>query len=115
MWFFKSWSFKSRYGQLPFKMRNFTEGYQEDCREDIKKEFSSITEKLPNILTRLELKFAKQKMHDYFVDILGHSKPVKLPLFTANEVAKFINNKRAYVGVLFLMIGVETVLYSLMC
>lgn len=114
MWFIKSWIYKSRYGNLPFKMRNFTESYQEDCRESIKEEFKGITAKLPNIWTRIELKFAKQKMHDTYVDILGKSNPVKQPIFSENEVARFKQNFWAYLGVLVLMIFFESVLYSLM-
>jgi hypothetical protein len=114
MWFIKSWIYKNRYGNLPFKMRNFTESYQEDCREAIKDEFKSITAKLPDIWTKINLKDAKQKMHDSFVDILGRSNPVKQPIFTENEVAKFKQNFWAYLGVLGLMVFFESVLYSLM-
>lgn len=114
MWFIKSWIYKSRYGKLPFKMRNFTESYQEDCRESVKEQFKGITAKLPSIWTRLNLKDAKQKMHNNFVDILGRSTPVKQPIFSENEVAKFRQNRYAYVVVLFLMIFFESVLYSLM-
>ena len=95
-------------------MRNFTESYQEDCRESIKEEFKGITAKLPNIWTRINLKDAKQKMHDSFVDILGHSNPVKQPIFSENEVARFKQNFWAYVGVLLLMVFFESVLYSMM-
>jgi len=114
MWFIKSWIYKSRYGKLPFKMRNFTESYQEDCRESIKEEFQAITAKLPNIWTRINIKDAKQKMHDNFVDILGRSNPVKQPIFSENEVARFKQNFWAYVGVLLLMVFFESVLYSMM-
>jgi len=114
MWFIKSWIIKSRYGNLPFKMRNFTESYQEEAREAIKEEFKGITAKKEDIWTRIELKKAKDKMHNNFVDILGHSNPVKQPIFTENEVAKFRQNRYAYVGVLFLMVFFESVLYSLM-
>lgn len=113
MWFIKSWIYKSRYGNLPFKMRNFTESYQEDCRESIKEEFKGITAKLPDIWVRLNLKDAKQKMHNNFVDILGRSNPMKQPIFTANEVAKFSNNRRAYLIVLVIMLAFETFLYSM--
>jgi len=95
-------------------MRNFTESYQEDCRESIKEEFKGITAKLPNIWTRINLKDAKQKMHDNFVDILGRSNPVKQPIFSENEVARFKQNFWAYVGVLLLMVFFESVLYSMM-
>lgn len=114
MWFIKSWIYKSRYGKLPFKMRNFTESYQEDCRESIKEEFKGITAKLPNIWTRINLKDAKQKMHDSFVDILGRSNPVKQPIFSENEVARFKQNFWAYLVVLVIMIFFESVLYSMM-
>lgn len=114
MWFIKSWIYKSRYGKLPFKMRNFTESYQEDCRESIKEEFKGITAKLPNIWTRINLKDAKQKMHDNFVDILGRSNPVKQPIFSENEVARFTQNFWVYVIVLFVMVFFESVLYSMM-
>ena len=114
MWFIKSWIYKNRYGNLPVKMRNFTESYQEECREAIKEEFKGITAKLPNIWTRIKLKFAKQKMHDTYVDILGRSKPVKQPIFSENEVARFRQNFLAYFGVLVLMIIFESILYSLM-
>jgi len=95
-------------------MRNFTESYQEECREAIKDEFAEITKKLPDIWVRLNLKNAKQKMHDNFVDILGRSQVVKQPIFTENEIAKFKQNRYAYMFVLFLMIFFESVLYSLM-
>lgn len=114
MWFIKSWIHKGRYGKLPFKMRNFTETYQGTCRETIKQEFKVITAKLPDIWVRINLKDAKQKMHDNFVDILGRSNPVKQPIFTANEVAKFTRNSYAYVGVLIIMLLFETFLYSLL-
>lgn len=113
MWFIKSWIYKSRYGNLPFKMRNFTESYQEDCRESIKEEFKGITAKLPDIWTRLNLKDAKQKMHNNYVDVLGNSKPMKQPIFTANEVAKFENNRKVYFVVLLIMLAFETFLYSM--
>ena len=114
MWFLKSWVYRSRYGNLPFKMRNFTESFQEEGREAIKEKFKVITAKLPNIWTRINLKDAKAKMHNDFIDILGHPKPVKQPIFTENEVAKFKQNRLAYVVVLFLMVFFESVLYSLM-
>jgi hypothetical protein len=114
MWFIKSWIYKSRYGSLPFKMRNFTESYQEECREVIKDEFKAITAKLPHIWTRIQLKDAKQKMHDNFTDILGRSIKVKQPIFTENEIAKYEQNRWIYVGVLFLMIFFESILYSMM-
>lgn len=114
MWFIKSWIYKGRYGKLPFKMRNFTESYQEDCRESIKEEFKGITAKKEFIWERLRIKELKQVMHDNFVDILGTSHPVKQPIFSENEVAKFTQNRFAYVTVLILMIFFESVLYSLM-
>lgn len=114
MWLIKSWIYKGRYGKLTFKMRNFTESFQEDCRESVKKEFKGITSKLPNIWTRLMLKDPKQKMHDNFVDILGRSNSIKQPIFTANEVAKFMQNRYAYVGVLLIMLLFETFLYSML-
>lgn len=114
MWFIKSWIYRSRYGKLPFKMRNFTESYQEDCRESIKEEFKGITTKLPNIWTRINLKDAKQKMHNSFVDVLGRSNSVKQPIFSENEVAKFEQNRWIYKIVLLLMVFFESVLYSLM-
>ena len=113
MWFIKSWIYKSRYGNLPFKMRNFTESYQEECRESIKEEFKGITAKLPNIWVRLSLKDAKQNMFSNYVDVLGRSKPMKNPIFTANEVAKFENNRRVYLVVLVIMFAFETFLYSM--
>lgn len=113
MWFIKSWIYKSRYGNLPFKMRNFTESYQEDCRESVKEEFKGITAKLPAIWTRLNLKDAKQKMHNNYVDVLGRSTPMKQPIFTANEVAKFESNRRVYFVVLLIMLAFETFLYSM--
>jgi hypothetical protein len=114
MWFLKSWIYKSRYGSLPFKMRNFTESYQEECREVIKDEFSSITAKLPKIWTRIQLKDAKQKMHDFYTDILGRSIPVKQPIFSEDEVAKTKQNQMAYIFVLFLLVFFESALYSMM-
>lgn len=113
MWIIRSWIYKSRYGKLPFKMRNFTESYQEECREAIKDEFAEITKKLPDIWTRLNLKDAKQKMHDNFVDILGRSNPMKQPIFTENEVAKFKQHRWVYGIVLIIMIAFETFLYSM--
>jgi hypothetical protein len=95
-------------------MRNFTESYQEECREVIKDEFKSITAKLPHIWTRIQLKDAKQKMHDYYTDILDRSIKVKQPIFSEDEVVKFKNNKKIYVIVLLLMVFFESVLYSMM-
>lgn len=44
----------------------------------------------------------------------GRSQVVKQPIFTENEIAKFKQNRYAYMFVLFLMIFFESVLYSLM-
>lgn len=114
MWFIKSWIYRSRYGKLPFKMRNFTEGYQQECRESIKEEFKGITSKLPHIWTRLRLKDAKDNMHGSYVDILGRPHAVKQPIFTENEVARFKQHKGVYIFVFFLMVFFESILYSLM-
>lgn len=114
MWFVKSWIYRSRYGKLPFKMRNFTESFQEECRESIKQEFKGITAKLPNIWTRLRLKDAKDNMHGSYVDVLGRPHPVKQPIFTENEVARFRQHKGVYIFVFFLMVFFESILYSLM-
>ncbi len=114
MWFVKSWIYRSRYGKLPFKMRNFTESVQEECRESIKQEFKGITAKLPNIWTRLRLKDAKDNMHGSYVDVLGRPHPVTQPIFTANEVARFKQHKWVYIFVFFLMVFFESILYSLM-
>lgn len=114
MWFIKSWIYKSRYGNLNFKMHNFTESYQEECREVIKKDFRGITSKLSNIWTRIQLKDAKNKMHENYTDILGRSIKVKQPVFTENEVAKYKQNSKIYVVVLCLMIFFESILYSMM-
>jgi ribosomal protein S20 len=114
MWFIKSWIYKSRYGKLPFKMRNFTASFQQECRESINKSFNQITSKLDHIWTRILLKKKKQLMHESFVDILGDSNPMKHPIFSENEGAKFTQNKNLYKGVLLLMIIFETALYSLM-
>jgi hypothetical protein len=113
MWFVKSWIYKGRYGKLSFKIRNLTESFQEECREAIKSRFAVITTKLPAIWVRIKLKDAKQKMHDHFVDILGRSIPVKQPVFTANEVARFTQNRLAYVAALIVMLLFETFLYSM--
>jgi len=114
MWFVKSWIYRSRYGKLPFKMRNFTESFQEECRESIKEEFKGITGKLPHIWTRLRLKDAKDNMHGSYVDVLGRPHPVKQPIFTENEVARFRQHKGVYIFVFFLMVFFESILYSLM-
>lgn len=114
MWFVKSWIYKSRYGKLPFKMRNFTASFQQECRESINNSFGRITAKLDQIWTRRELKGHKRIMHETFVDLLGESHPTKQPIFSENEVAKFTQNRYLYVGVLVLMIVFETALYSLM-
>lgn len=114
MWFVKSWIYRSRFGKLPFKMRNFTESFQEECRESIKQEFKGITAKLPNIWTRLRLKDAKDNMHGSYVDVLGRPHPVKQPIFTENEVARFRQHKGVYIFVFFLMVFFESILYSLM-
>lgn len=114
MWFIKSWIFKSRYGNLPFKMRNFTESFQQECRESIKDSYKQITSKLDHIWTRIQLKDKKQLMHNFYVDLLGEKNPIKHPIFSQNEVAKFSQNKNLYKGVLLLMILFETALYSLM-
>ena len=38
---------------------------------------------------------------------------MKQPIFSANEVAKFSNNRRAYLVVLVIMLAFETFLYSM--
>lgn len=114
MWFVKSFIYKNRYGKLPFKMRNFTESFQEECREKIKLEFEKITKDLQNIWVRINLKFAKQKMHDNYLDILGRNQTTKQPIFTSIEVAKFTQNKFFYVATLIVMVCFESILYSLM-
>lgn len=58
MWFLKSWIYRYRYGRLPFKMRNFTESPQSECREAIKEKFKRITEKLEDKWVRIRLKDA---------------------------------------------------------
>ncbi len=95
-------------------MDNFTQSYQSECRESIKKELVELTSKLPNIKTRLSLKAAKQKMHDYYVDILGRSVPVKQPIFTQNEVEDFKQHQRLYGIVLGAMVFFESAIYSMM-
>lgn len=114
MWFIKSWIYKSRYGNLPFKMRNFTESYQEDCRESIKEKFQGITAKLEYQWIRIKLKDAKEIMHGKFVDILDRAQPVKHPLFTQNEVERFSQYRRVYAGVFVLLVLFESILYSLL-
>lgn len=114
MWFIKSWILRNRYGSLPFKIRNFTESLQEDCREEIKTRFQEITKRLPHIWTRIKLKEAKENMHSNYVDILGRSHPVKQPIFTENEVARFRQHLGTYRFVFALMIFFESILYSLM-
>ena len=113
MWFIKSKYLKVRYGSLTFKMRNFTESYQEECREVIKQGFAKITAKLPSILTRIKLKDAKENMYNYFQDILGRRIPVQQPIFTENEVAKINQNRKIYKGVLILLIAFESFLFSM--
>ena len=102
MWFVKSWIYKGRYGKLPFKMHNFTESFQEECREAIKEKFQGLTAKLENIWTRIKLKEAKEKMHGSYVDVLGNTHTTKHPIFTENEVAKSRQNKRIYLFVFIL-------------
>lgn len=111
MWFIKSWIYKSRYGSLPFKMRNFTESYQEECREVIKDEFKTITAKLPHIWTRIRLKDAKGKMHDFDTDILGRKIPVKQR--TESEVVSYKQHQISYLIVVLLLFVFETFLYSM--
>lgn len=113
MWFIKSWIYKSRYGNLPFKMRNFTESYQEDCRESIKEKFQGITAKLEYQWIRIKLKDAKENMHGNFVDILDRAQPVKHPLFTQNEVERFSQYRRVYVGVFVLLVLLKV--FSILC
>ncbi|MGY3214488.1 hypothetical protein [Mucilaginibacter sp. HD30] len=113
MWFVKSWIYKGRYGKLPFKMRNLTESFQEECREAIKNSFGTITAKLPGIWVRIKLKDAKQKMHDQYLDIFGRPVAMKQPPFTQNEIVKYKQNKLAYAGALVLMLLFETFLYSM--
>lgn len=114
MWFLKSWIYKGRYGKSPFKMLNFTESFQGECRESVKEKFQDITSKLDHIWTRIELKHAKEKMHASFADILGKRHAVKHPIFTENEIAKSKQNRWLYVFVFFLLIFFESILYSLM-
>lgn len=113
MWFIKSKYLKMRYGSLTFKMRNFTESYQEECREGIKQGFAKITAKLPSILTRIKLKDAKKNMYNYYQDIIGRRIPIQQPIFTENEVAKINQNRKIYKVVLVLLIAFESFLFSM--
>ncbi len=114
MWFIQSWIKRNRYGSLPFKMRNFTEAYQEECREDIKERFQKITGALENRWIRINLKDAKANMHTSYVDILGRLHPVKYPLFTQNEVERFSQYRVIYLSVFVLLVLFESILYSLL-
>lgn len=114
MWFIKSWIFRSRYGSLPFKMRNFTESYQEECREVIKEKFQGITAKLEYQWIRIKLKEAKENMHSKIVDVLGRPQPAKHPLFTQNEVERISQYRKVYVVVFVLLVLFESILYSLL-
>ncbi len=114
MWFLQEFFFKKRSGNLPFKMRNMTQSHQQECRESIKEEFTSITRKLPALQVRLRIKDAKANMHQNLKDIFGNPQKVIQPIFTQDELAKFTQNLYIYRAVLFLMVFFESILYSLM-
>ena len=114
MWFLQEFFFKKRSGNLPFKMRNMTQSHQQECRESIKDEFTSITRKLPALQVRLRIKDAKANMHHNLKDIFGNPQKVIQPIFTQDELTKFTQNLYIYRVVLVLMVFFESILYSLM-
>lgn len=112
MWFIASWIMRRRYQSLPFKMRNFTESYQSECREEIKEKYHSIVSRLQHIKTRLRLKDAKERMQNQITDITGKRRAVERPLFTEDEVARITHNRFGYVLALIAFVGLETFFYS---
>lgn len=112
MWFIQSWLYRRRYNSLPFKMRNFTESYQSECRESIKEQFKRITREIENKWVRIKLKDAKDNMHAYTTNLLGARKPVKKPIFTEDEVSRISRHRVIYAAVLLLFIALETFFYS---
>lgn len=112
MWFLKSWIYRYRYGRLPFKMRNFTESLQAECREAIKDKYKQITKDLNEKWTRIKLKDAKDKMHTNWTDLLGRRHKIEQPIFTENEVARNSRHRSIYPVLLIIFIAFETFFYS---
>lgn len=112
MWFVTAWLYRRRYDSLPFKMRNFTESYQSECRESIKEKFKRITRELENKWVRIKLKDAKNNMHSYTTNLLGIRQPVQKPIFTENEVARISQHRWLYLVVLIGFVLLETFFYS---
>ena len=114
MWFLKAIWLRNRFGQLTFKVRNYTQSNLQECRESIKEEFATITSKLPAIKVRLDLKDRKEIMHLNYRDALGETQEVKPPIFTQDELVKFTQNMNIYRILLLLLVFFESILYSLM-
>ena len=114
MWFLKAIWLRNRFGQLTFKVRNYTQSNLQECRESIKEEFATITSKLPAIKVRLDLKDLKEIMHLNYRDALGETQEVKPPIFTQDELVKFTQNMNIYRILLVLLVFFESILYSLM-
>jgi hypothetical protein len=114
MWFLKAIWLRNRFGQLTFKVRNYTQSNLQECRESIKEEFATITSKLPAIKVRLDLKDLKEIMHLNYRDALGEKQEVKPPIFTQDELVKFTQNMNIYRILLVLLVFFESILYSLM-
>jgi len=113
MGFTKASTLKKSFGQLPFKVRNYTQSNLQECRQSIKKEFAEITRKLPAIKVWIDLKADKSKMYDSYRDILGGIHKVTQPIFSKNDVAKFRNSRNMYRTLLVLLVFFESILYSL--
>lgn len=112
MWFITAWLYRRRYDGLPFKMRNFTESYQSECREEIKEKFKRLTREIENKWVRIKLKDAKENMHSFKTNLLGARKPVKKPIFTEDEVKRISNHTKVYPIILLLFVALETFFYS---
>lgn len=112
MWFVGGWIYRWRYGKLGFKIRNFTESAQAECRESIVEGLKRITAKKGHFWTRIELKDAKSKMHEFDTDILGRTHKVEGPIFTESEIARIDKWNVIYWGAIALLVLFESFFFS---
>jgi len=112
MWYIPDWWFRRRHNHLDFKIDNFTQTYQSECREEIKADIIRTTAKKEHIWTRIQLKSPKLSMHEYWTDILGYRHRSKQPLFTESEIAGLKNYRYLYWGFMVLLVLFETVFFS---
>ncbi len=104
---------RQKYQQHDFIIDNFTQTYQSECREKIKETMVAATEKLPHHKTRLRLKNAKQKMHDFYTDVLGRNIEINQPIFTQSQVESYKQHQILYILWIFFLFVLETYMYSM--